>query len=438
MLITSLLRSRRGILATAAAYMLGLSATVYSAEQTLSLTEAQRLAVLRSRQLLAQDFAAVAAREMAVVASRLPDPIIKFGIENLPVEGEDRFSLTRDFMTMRRVGVMQEFTRGDKRRLRSQALTQEAEKSLIEKNQALATIQRDTALAWLDRYYAEAMVSAIGEQAVQVKFAIQAAEGAYRAGRGKLAEVFMAKNALAAIDDRTSEMQRQVIKAKQSLGRWIDVLANAPLGGKPDIKTLRYSLEGIEDQLAHHPQIAALSKQEEIALSELKLAEANLKPDWSAEVAFSQRGSAYSNMVSVGVSLPWQWDRAHRQNREVSSKLALLEKAKALREEALRAHIAEIRSLINEWENGKERLARYQNELIPLANQRTDTTVTAYRGGKSDLAEVLTARRDQIEVGIQTLQLEASVARTWAELNFLFPIEDYIHHDVPALAKEVK
>lgn len=438
MLISFLSRSRRGILATASACMLGVSATLYSAESTLSLTEAQRLAVLRSRQLLAQDFAAVSAREMAVVATRLPDPIIKFGIENLPVEGEDRFSLTRDFMTMRRVGVMQEFTRGDKRRLRSQALIQEAEKSLIEKNEALAAIQRDTALAWLERYYAEAMVIAIGEQAVQVKFAIQAAESAYRAGRGKLAEVFMAKSALAAIDDRTSEMQRQVIKAKQSLGRWIDVLANAPLSGKPDIKTLRYSLEDIEDQLAHHPQIAALSKQEEIALSEVKLAEANLKPDWSAEVAFSQRGSAYSNMVSVGVSLPWQWDRAHRQNREVWSKLALLEKAKALREEALRAHIAEIRSLINEWENGKERLARYQNELIPLANQRTDTTVTAYRGGKSDLAEVLNARRDQIEVSIQALQLEASVARTWAELNFLFPIEDYTHHDVPVLAKEVK
>lgn len=438
MLITSPLPFRGGILATAAACMLGLSAMAYSAESTLSLTEAQRLAVLRSRQLLAQDFAAVSARELAVVASRLPDPIIKFGIENLPVEGEERFSLTRDFMTMRRLGIMQEFTREGKRRLRSQALTQEAEKFLIEKNQALATIQRDTALAWLDRYYAEAMVNAIAEQAVQVKFAIQAAEGAYRAGRGKLAEVFMAKTALAAIDDRTSEMRRQVTKAKQSLSRWIDVLANAPLSDKPDIKTLRYSLEGIEDQLAHHPQIATLSKQEEIALSELKLAEVNLKPDWSAEIAFSQRGPAYSNMVSVGVSLPWQWDRAHRQNREVWSKLALLEKAKALREEALRTHIAEIRSLINEWKNGKERLARYQNELIPLANQRTDTTVTAYRGGKTDLAEVLNARRDQIELNIQALQLEASVARTWAELNFLFPIEDYTHHDVTAPAQEVK
>jgi hypothetical protein len=47
------------------------------------------------------------------------------------------------------------------------------------------------------------------------------------------------------------------------------------------------------------------------------LAEANKKPDWSVEVAFQQRGSAYSNMVSVGISLPFQWDQKNRQDREL-------------------------------------------------------------------------------------------------------------------------
>ena len=48
-----------------------------------------------------------------------PDDIaLKAGVSILPINGEDRFSLTRDFMTMRSVGVMQEFTRGDKRKAR--------------------------------------------------------------------------------------------------------------------------------------------------------------------------------------------------------------------------------------------------------------------------------------------------------------------------------
>src|SRR5678816_126066 len=76
--------------------------------QALSMPDAQRRALERSRQLVAQDSAVLASREMAVAAGQLPDPVLKLGIDNLPVTGEDRYSLTRDFMTMRRIGVMQE------------------------------------------------------------------------------------------------------------------------------------------------------------------------------------------------------------------------------------------------------------------------------------------------------------------------------------------
>src|SRR5881628_3360054 len=92
-----------------------LFAAVLPAQAQLSLPDAQRRAVERSRQLAAQDSAVAASREMAVAAAQLPDPMLKFGIDNLPINGPDRFSVTRDFMTMRRIGVMQELTRGEKR-----------------------------------------------------------------------------------------------------------------------------------------------------------------------------------------------------------------------------------------------------------------------------------------------------------------------------------
>src|SRR5512132_4427994 len=101
---------------------------------------------------------------MAVAAGQLPDPTLKLGIDNLPVEGADAYSLTRDFMTMRRIGVMQEFTRGEKRQLRTARFEREAERAGAEKSATLAMIQRDAALAWLDRYYAEATAAVIAEQ----------------------------------------------------------------------------------------------------------------------------------------------------------------------------------------------------------------------------------------------------------------------------------
>ena len=151
-----------------------------SAHAQLTLEEAQRRALERSRQLAAQDSAVRSSREMAVAAGQLPDPVLKLGIDNLPINGPDQFSLTRDFMTMRRIGVMQELTRGEKRDLRAQRFDREAEKAVAEKTAAVASIQRDTALAWLDRYYAEAMLAVIARQIEQVKTEITAAEGLYR------------------------------------------------------------------------------------------------------------------------------------------------------------------------------------------------------------------------------------------------------------------
>jgi outer membrane protein TolC len=126
-------------------------------------------------------------------------------------------------------------------------------------------------------------------------------------------------------------------------------------------------------------------------------------------------------MVSFGVSIPLQWDQKDRQNRELAAKLALADKAKAEREEALRMHTGEVRAMIGEWENGRDRLARYERELIPLAKERTKASLSAYQGGKSSLSDLLLARRNEIELRLQAVQLEAEIARLWAQLNFLYP-----------------
>jgi outer membrane protein TolC len=398
-----------------------LADAAFAGDTPLTLAQARHLAVERSRQLAAKDYQASASRDMAVAAGQFPDPVLKVGIDNLPVNGTDRFSTTNDFMTMRRVGVMQEITRADKRQLRAERFEREAEKSLAEKNAVTASIERDTALAWLDRYYAEAMAKVIAEQGTQAKLETQAAEGAYRAGRGSQADVFSARSALVSFDDRTSEIQRRIRNANVMLARWVGDAASQPLAGQAPIDTISLDPESLDTQLAHHPEIAVLSKQEEIARAEADLAKANKKSDWSVEVAYQQRGAAYSNMVSIGVSIPLQWDQKNRQDKELSSKLAMLEQARAEKEDMLRQHVAETRSMINEWQNNRERLARYASDFIPLAQQRTAATVAAYRGGKASLMDLLTARRNEIDVRLQSLQLEADTARLWAQLNFLVP-----------------
>ncbi len=146
------------------------------ADSSLDLAEAQRLAVSRSSQLVAQDAATTAAREMAVAAAQLPDPVASLDINNLPVNGEDAWSLTRDFMTMRSVGVMQEFTRTRKASGACGALRARRPRNRGPKRSPRSRRSSATrALAWLDRYYAEAMATVVSEQSRQ----------ATRRGRGR-------------------------------------------------------------------------------------------------------------------------------------------------------------------------------------------------------------------------------------------------------------
>ena len=388
----------------------------------LTLAEAQRRAVERSRQLDAQDLAIGASREMAVAAGQLPDPVLKLQLQNVPIEGPDRYSLSADPMTMRGVGVMQEWTRSEKRELRRERFEREAEKTAAEKTLSIANIQKNTALAWLDTYYAQAMTRVIAEQADASQLEITAAESAYRAGRVNQSDVIAAVSARAMLQDRASEFARRVRNARTVLARWVGN-ADAPLGERPDITTMHLYQQGIEHQIEQHPDIEVLRRQEEIARTDARLAQANKKPDWTFEVMYGNRASQFGDMATISVSVPLQLFQKNRQDREVAAKLAAVEQARAEREEMERNHIAEVRAMVEEWQNGLSRLERYQRELIPLARERTQASLSAYQGGKTTSGDLLMARRGEIEVRMQALQLEMDTARLWAQLEYLLPDE---------------
>ncbi len=403
------------------------------AQQALTFDQALRAAQDRSRQLVAQDSAASASREMSIAAGQLPDPILKAGINNLPINGPDRFSLTRDFMTMRSIGVAQEITRGDKLKARSARFDREAEAAEAARAVALADLRRDTAKAWLERYYQERMLDVLRTQRAEASLQIEAADSAYRGGRGSQADVFAARSAVALIDDRTRQTERQVTTARTKLARWVGVDANQALGSPPAVIAVRLDAAALESQLAYHPQIALMVKQEAMARADADIAQSNKRADWSVELMYSQRGPAYSNMVSVNVSIPLQFDQKNRQDRDLAAKLAVVEQMRAQREEATREHVAETLGWLQEWQSDRDRLTHYDSELIVLAAERTRAAMAAYRGGGGALSAVLDARRMEIDTRMDRLRLEMEAAALWAQLEYLIPSE----HQATAMAHPV-
>ncbi|MES2721338.1 MAG: TolC family protein [Pseudomonadota bacterium] len=388
----------------------------------LSFAQSQRLALAQSSQLMAQDAAIAASRELAVAAGSRPDPTLSLGIDNLPVNTVDRFSLSRDFMTMRRIGLMQEVTRSDKLELRRQRQEGEALVADAAKSLAQSEILRASGRAWLESYYLQQMLALVGEQIQQARQQLMAGEAAYRGGRNTQADVMTMRAEVLSLEDQLTDVQRQLRVANMRLVRWVGAeQAGHVLTGEPDTDRIHFEVAELESHLNRHPDLLMLTRRADVAETEAKLAEADKRSDWSVELSYAQRGPEFSNMMSLGVSTPLQWDQSRRQNRELAARQALLAQARAERDDLFRGHVAEVRVRIDAWQTGRERLQRSREQRLPLAQARVQAVLASYRGGKAGLADVLAARRSALELKLQTLQLEMQTAIEWVELNFLLP-----------------
>ncbi|MEO8040276.1 MAG: TolC family protein [Betaproteobacteria bacterium] len=404
-----------------AAIAISSTSVVCAAVTPLTLDAALQLATERSRRLTGQDALVAAARERATAATRLPDPTLRLGVNNLPVTGAERFSLTQDFMTMRSVGVAQEFTHKEKRRARQARFDREADAATATLAATRAEIDREVALAWFERHFAEIRRTLLLRQRDEARLQIEAAEALLRGARGSTADVLAARSQAEQLNDRLAEADQRIATATNALARWVGPAATGPLASPPAFDALPFSDDDLRDRLEHHPQLAALTKQVDVARAQAEIARSERRADWSLELMYNQRGSAYSNMLSVNVSIPLQWNRKDRQDRELAAELSTLDALEAEREEAARAHEAEVREMLLERQSKLDRRRRYDATLLPLAQDRTRAALAAYRAGSGTLVSALDARRSEIEVQLERLQLERDLARLWARLNYLVP-----------------
>uniref|UniRef100_UPI003F498702 TolC family protein n=1 Tax=Cupriavidus taiwanensis TaxID=164546 RepID=UPI003F498702 len=388
----------------------------------LSLQEAVALASSRSTDAETSRSAVQSAIEMAVAGRQLPDPILKVGVNNVPANGPDRFSLGTDSMTMRSISLMQEFPRSAKRKARGERFEAEASSAEAQRTVALATVQRGTATAWLDRWYAERAYGVFTEQAQSIKLMVDAAQAAYRGNRGSRADILAAELELQQLQDREDEARAAVASARAMLRRWVGDAAELPLTERPALDAPAWldTLDAVgATQL---PDVAAAEAQVGVAEADSRVARESKIPDVSVELMYSQRGPAYSNMVSLNVSLPVPWDQKNRQDRELASKLAQANAARAQAESVRRGLIGQLRGKQAELQLSQSRLERYRNTTLPLAKAQTEAALTAYRAGAGSLTAVADASRKALNISLERLKLEAATARLWAELTFLMPL----------------
>ena len=377
----------------------------------LSLDQAQSLAVQRSESTRSARAGATSASEAARAAGQLPDPTLRAGVDNLPVTGADRFSTTRDSMTMKRVGVSQEWLSADKRAARQAAAQATVGREAVQAQIAVADTRLQTALAYLDAYYAGEALKLTTLMEHHAHEELEAARARLSSPTGSSHEVLALAGARGMAEDESAELRQQQSTASISLQRWVGVraeeLESAPL---PTLPTEQL-------YVASHPAVVAVQRDIDVARQNAALASSERKPNWTWEISYGQR-TGYSDMVSFGVSIPLQVDRDQRQDRETASKLALVDKAEADLAEATRAATAEYQALTSDVQRLRERADRYRSNVAAPAQQRTAAATAAYRSNQASLMTLFEARHAEVEAQRKLLALQRDLVRAQAQLVF--------------------
>jgi outer membrane protein TolC len=397
-----------------------LCASLPALGQPLSLEEALRAGEAQSPRLAAQRHMIDSASQQIGRAGELPDPKLRLGIENLPVSGADRFRYDRDFMTMRQLGFTQEFPNSAKREARSVRAERMRDVEGANLSAQRRQIAREIAGAWLEVHYAEAARSALERLARQHRLQVEAVSAGIARGRQTAAEGYMLRLAFEQANDRIIEQELMVARARIALATWVVDEAKRPLAVAPDMTRFAQPRDELLARLAEQPQLRVLDQREQLARAEVDLARSEKRSDWMLEVGYGVRRPNFDNMltVMVGIDLPWQAER--RQDRDIASRLAEVEQARAMREDARRMLEAEVRGWLADYDTAQRRIDRFERVLLPLSRERREAALAAYQGARSELGAVLEAERAVTETDLALVQALAERAKAWANLNYLY------------------
>ncbi len=396
-----------------------LASTVQSAAaQTLDFATAIRIAATTAPTVEAAEQRASASASAARAAGQLPDPTLAVAIDNLPLDGDDAFSVSRDFMTMRRVGIAQALPSRSRRAAVRSVAEDEAAVARVQITRAAQAAAREVAAAWTSRHGTEAQLALVDALAAENVLLTQATQAQFAAGGGSAADLTLPREEALTIESLRDELTARRRTAIARLRRWLGALADLPLQGDPP--PFEAPGERLPIALLQHPDVRELDARAELAEARIAEARAARNPDWGIALDYQQRGPAFSNMVSVQVTVDLRLFQAVRQQPLIDARRNELAAVTAGRDAILAEHAERLESALAEIERLRRARERQRDIAVPLAHQRSELAASAWRARRGSLQDWIAARRSEITSRMQAIELDTAWFTAVQEIHFAY------------------
>lgn len=385
----------------------------------LTIAEAEKLALESEPGQQALRARAAALEEQAVVAGALPDPMLRVGLNNYPIESG---GFTTEGMTSVGAVYRQAFPRGDTRSLGNRKFMRLAEAQMQEADARGDDVLAATRLAWLDLYYWSKARDLVRESRPFFDDLATVTRSLYAVGRRNQQDVLRAELELSRLDDRLIDIERQQLRARAELREWIGEDAGRRVADKLPQWIDAPPLEDLLAALREHPVLQAADARIAAQDTSVELAEQRSRPGWALDVGYSHRngslpsGDPRSDFVTVGVTVDLPFFRKKSVDSTLSAALQERSAARADKQRVQRSLESRLAAEYARWQELSRRLTLYEERILVQARDHAQASLLAYQSDSGDFADVMRGYIDDLNTRIDYLRLNVEREQAYAVL----------------------
>lgn len=388
----------------------------------LSLQQAEQLALQSDPLIMGYKARSRSYDNESTADGSLPDPRLRLGMFNVPL---DTFSITEDPSTQLRIGIQQEFPRGDTTDLKQQQSKWLAQAALAQANDEQLKLLLNVRETYLNLFY-EIQAGAIVHETRQLfTKLVRITEDQYAAGRANQQDVIRADLELSRLDDRAIKIQGNEDEYRAQLAQWLGDAAWQGIDSSLPVLPVISDTVNINELLTRHPSVMAETARVEASRTMIEVARQDYKPGIGAFVEYRKRfgenadGSDRTDMMAAMVTMDIPLFTENRQDKRVAAREESANAARYSRDDKLRVLKKQLDKERAIYRRLSERELIYKNKLINSATNNAEASLNAYQSGVTEFTTLMRAGITELDVRLEDLRIKVDRLRAQARLLYI-------------------
>jgi len=392
----------------------------------LTIKDAEQVAIQNDPLIIKFQAKSAAYMEEAVAESQLPDPKLRIGTMNVPVNS---FDFKAEPMTQIVLGVQQAIPPGGLRAQKREKRLLQAEIQRAAFMSRALQVLRNLRKSWMEVYYFNQALALVEESKEVFDQLVKITQYQYRAGRGQQQDVVRAQLELSLLEDKELQIHQQKETSVAEMEKWTgaSVRQHSLSLLFPELPKLP-GIEEMTENIEFHPAMAGQKAKLGTARKDVAIVKEGYKPTWMVDVSYGLRlgenmveGEAVkrSDFVSAMVSMNLPFFTEKRQDKRLNARGHELNAAS----DAVDAKRRDLKRVLDtayaNWDRLGQRLEFYKATVLPQASQFAEASRKAYQSHVSDFSELVRARLRQLDSNLQALRIRVDRAKFHYDLQYI-------------------